>query len=159
MALKLAIDNWRWAGVPFYLRHGKALPRQATEIAVTFKEPPQGLFSQITGEPPEANVLVLRIQPDEGIELKFAAKVPGAVVQLREVQMDFLYGTSFGLQSPDAYETLLLDCMLGDSALFTRSDEVEAAWSLFTPILQGWQSNPSANLSSMPPAPGGGGGR
>ena len=133
VALKLAIDNWRWSGVPFYLRHGKALPRQATEIAVTFKEPPQGLFSEITGEPPEANVLVLRIQPDEGIELKFAAKVPGAVVQLREVQMDFLYGTSFGLQSPDAYETLLLDCMLGDSSLFTRSDEVEAAWSLLHP--------------------------
>ena len=146
VALKLWIDNWRWAGVPFYLRHGKALPRQATEIAVTFKEPPQGLFSDITGEPPEANVLVLRIQPDEGIELKFAAKVPGSIVQLREVQMDFLYGASFGVPSPDAYETLLLDCMLGDSSLFTRSDEVDAAWSLFTEILRGWKDNPPSDF-------------
>ncbi|HTE83115.1 MAG TPA: glucose-6-phosphate dehydrogenase, partial [Dehalococcoidia bacterium] len=138
VALKFFIDNWRWAGVPFYLRHGKRLPRQATEVAITFKAPPLGLFDRATGQPPESNVLVLRIQPDEGIDLKFAAKVPGQSVQLREVVMDFLYGTSFAVESPDAYETLLLDCMLGDSALFTRSDEVEAAWALFTSILEGW---------------------
>jgi glucose-6-phosphate 1-dehydrogenase len=145
VALKLVIDNWRWADVPIYLRHGKRLPRQATEVAITFKAPPLGLFSQLTGEPPESNVLVLRIQPDEGIDLKFVAKVPGQSVQLREVLMDFLYGSSFGVESPDAYETLLLDCMLGDSSLFTRSDEVEAAWALFTEILQGW-------ADSKPPA-------
>jgi glucose-6-phosphate 1-dehydrogenase len=138
-AVRLEVDNWRWAGVPFYLRHGKALPRKATEIAITFKRAPLGLFSRVTGEPPEANVLVLRIQPDEGITLKFAAKVPGPVVQLREVEMDFLYGASFAVESPDAYETLLLDCMLGDSSLFTRSDEVEAGWKLFTPILEAWK--------------------
>ncbi|MGI8552421.1 MAG: glucose-6-phosphate dehydrogenase [Dehalococcoidia bacterium] len=142
VALKLFIENWRWAGVPFYLRHGKALPRRATEIAITFKRAPQGLFSRITGEPPEANVLVLRIQPDEGIELKFAAKIPGPVVQLREVNMDFLYGASFAVESPDAYETLLLDCMLGDSSLFTRNDEVEAGWRVYTEILEGWKQTP-----------------
>jgi glucose-6-phosphate 1-dehydrogenase len=141
VALKFFIDNWRWAGVPFYLRHGKRLPRQATEIAITFKVPPFGLFSRTTGDPPEANVLVLRIQPDEGIELKFAAKVPGQSVHLREVVMDFLYGTSFAVESPDAYETLLLDCMLGESGLFTRSDEVEAAWALFSEILAGWAAS------------------
>lgn len=141
-ALRLEIDNWRWAGVPFYLRHGKALPRKATEIAITFKRAPLGLFSRITGELPESNVLVLRIQPDEGITLKFAAKVPGPVVQLREVEMDFLYGASFAVESPDAYETLLLDCMLGDSSLFTRSDEVEAGWKVFTPILEAWKEQP-----------------
>jgi glucose-6-phosphate 1-dehydrogenase len=138
VALKFFIDNWRWAGVPFYLRHGKRLPRQATEVAVTFKAPPLGLFHAATGQPPESNVLVLRIQPEEGIELKFAAKVPGPVIDLREVEMDFLYGTSFAVESPDAYETLLLDCMLGDSSLFTRSDEVEAAWEIFSGILDGW---------------------
>jgi glucose-6-phosphate 1-dehydrogenase len=146
VALKFFIENWRWAGVPFYLRHGKALPRQSTEIAVTFKAPPQGLFAGITGEPPESNVLVLRIQPDEGIALRFAAKVPGPVVQLREVEMDFLYGASFGVQSPDAYETLLLDCMLGDSSLFTRSDEVDAAWRLFSRIQEGWKDSPPTDL-------------
>jgi glucose-6-phosphate 1-dehydrogenase len=138
VALKFFVDNWRWAEVPFYLRHGKRLPRQATEIAITFKAPPLGLFKNISGQPPEANVLILRIQPDEGIDLKFAAKVPGAGVHLREVEMDFLYGTSFAAPSPDAYETLLLDCMLGDSSLFTRSDEVEAAWTVFSEILAGW---------------------
>ncbi len=142
VAFQFFIDNWRWAGVPFYLRHGKRLPRQATEIAITFKTPPLALFRQITGQPPETNVLVLRIQPDQGIDLKIAAKVPGPVVQLREVEMDFLYGAAFGVESPDAYETLLLDCMLGDSSLFTRSDEVEAAWTLFDEILAGWAQTP-----------------
>ena len=146
VALKLEIDNWRWAGVPFYLRHGKALPRKATEIAITFNRAPLGLFSRVTGEPPQSNVLVLRIQPDEGITLKFAAKVPGPVVQLRQVEMDFLYGASFAVESPDAYETLLLDCMLGDSSLFTRNDEVEAGWRLFTPILEAWREGPPPRL-------------
>jgi glucose-6-phosphate 1-dehydrogenase len=150
VALKFFVDNWRWADVPFYLRHGKRLPRQATEIAITFKTPPLGLFKQITGQPPEANVLVLRIQPDEGIDLKFAAKVPGQVVQLREVDMDFLYGTSFSVESPDAYETLMLDCMLGDSSLFTRSDEVEAAWTIFTEILEGWAQTKPPEFPNYP---------
>ena len=150
VALKFFIDNWRWAGVPFYLRSGKALARKASEIAISFKRPPLGLFSRVTGEPPEPNVLVLRIQPDEGIELKFAAKVPGPLVQLREVDMDFLYGASFAVQSPDAYETLLLDCMLGDSSLFTRSDEVEAAWRLFDEILEGWKQAPPPAFPNYP---------
>ena len=150
VALKFYIDNWRWAGVPFYLRHGKALARRSTEIAISFKQAPQGLFSDLTGSPPSPNVLVLRIQPDEGIELKFAAKVPGAVIQLRDVEMDFLYGSSFAVASPDAYETLLLDCMLGDSSLFTRSDEVEAGWKLFTEILEGWKQSPPTSFPNYP---------
>jgi len=94
VAMKIFIDNWRWAGVPFYLRHGKALPRRATEIAITFKPAPQGLFSRVTGQPPEPNVLVLRIQPDEGISLKIAAKAPGQGIDLQAVHMDFLYGAA-----------------------------------------------------------------
>jgi len=141
VAMKLFIDNWRWAGVPFYLRTGKALPKRVTEVAIQFKPAPQLLFGQAE-ESLEPNVLALQIQPDEGISLKFGSKVPGPTVQIRAVNMDFRYGTYFGVEPPEAYERLLLDCMLGDSTLFTRRDETEVAWSLITAIMQGWAMSP-----------------
>ncbi|CAA9580542.1 MAG: Glucose-6-phosphate 1-dehydrogenase [uncultured Thermomicrobiales bacterium] len=138
VALRLGIDNWRWSGVPFYLRTGKRLPRRVTEIAVEFKQVPHQMFGSIGQLDPTPNVISLRIQPDEGIALRFAAKVPGARTQLRTVRMDFLYGAAFGEAGPDAYERLLLDAMLGDPTLFTRRDEVEAAWSIVQPVLDAW---------------------
>jgi glucose-6-phosphate 1-dehydrogenase len=138
VALKLFVDNWRWAGVPFYLRTGKRMPKRVTEIAIQFKRAPHLLFSGNAAERMEPNVLALGIQPDEGIALKFAVKVPGPMMNLRSVHMGFQYGTSFNVQSPDAYERLLLDAMLGDGTLFTRRDEVEAAWDIVTQILRGW---------------------
>jgi glucose-6-phosphate 1-dehydrogenase len=139
VALELGIDNWRWAGVPFYLRTGKRLPRRVTEIAVQFKQVPHLMFQSIGDVDLTPNVITMRIQPDEGIALKFAAKVPGPAMQLRPVRMDFLYGQTFGEAGPDAYERLLLDAMLGDPTLFARRDEVETAWSLMQPILEGWE--------------------
>lgn len=139
VALKVHVDNWRWADVPFYLRHGKRLPKRETEIAVSFKRAPLALFQHLDTESMTPNVLAMRIQPDEGISLKIVAKVPGQGVQIQPVHMDFLYGSSFSKQSPDAYERLLLDVMLGDSTLFTRRDEVEAEWSIVTPVLEAWQ--------------------
>ena len=137
IAARLLIDDWRWAGVPFYLRAGKRLPKRATEIAIQFKEVPHALFKESNADP-EANLLALRIQPDEGILLRFAAKVPGLGVDVRSVNMDFTYGSAFSVDSPDAYETLILDALLGDAALFTRSDEVEKAWGIVTPIIEAW---------------------
>jgi glucose-6-phosphate 1-dehydrogenase len=137
VALRLEVQNWRWADVPFYLRTGKRLPKRATEIAVQFKRPPLMLFRGTTAEP-EPNLLALRIQPDEGILLRFAAKVPELGLDVRNVNMDFTYGTSFATEAPDAYETLILDALLGDASLFTRSDEVEAAWDIVTPIERIW---------------------
>jgi glucose-6-phosphate 1-dehydrogenase len=139
VALRICIDNWRWAGVPFYLRHGKRLAKKETEIAITFKRAPLALFHDIESDAMASNVLAMRIQPDEGISLKFAAKAPGQGFKLQPVYMDFLYGASFARQSADAYERLLLDVMLGDSTLFTRRDEVEAEWAIITPILEAWQ--------------------
>ena len=133
---KLQIDNWRWAGTPFYLRHGKRLPKRATEIAITFKRAPQMFFPG--EERLEPNVLAMRIQPDEGISLRIGAKQPGPTMQLREVDMDFFYGSSFGPNAVDqgeAYERLLLDAMLGDRTLFTRADEVEQAWDWAEDVL------------------------
>ncbi len=143
LALKLFIDNWRWAGVPFYIRSGKRLPKRVTEIAIVFRQPPLSLFPTTDGSRIEANVLSMTIQPDEGISLKFGSKVPGpqAALRIRPVEMDFRYGTSFGFAAPDAYERLLLEAMLGDSTLFTRRDEVEAAWAFITPIIEGWASS------------------
>ncbi|PSR32014.1 MAG: glucose-6-phosphate dehydrogenase [Sulfobacillus benefaciens] len=138
VAMRLLIDNWRWAGVPFYLRTGKRLAKRATEIAVQFKTAPHRFFSQTATPELEPNVLTLKIQPDEGIALRFGAKVPGPVVRIRTVNMEFLYGTSFADAAPEAYERLLLDAMIGDSTLFTRKDEVESAWTLVTSILNGW---------------------
>ena len=138
IALRLQIDNWRWNGVPFYLRTGKRLPRRVTEIAVTFKQVPHLMFQSVGQFDLTPNVISLRIQPDEGIAIRFAAKVPGAGTQLRTVRMDFLYGSSFGQAGVDAYERLLLDAMYGDPTLFTRRDEIEAAWMIVQPILDAW---------------------
>jgi glucose-6-phosphate 1-dehydrogenase len=143
VALKLLIENWRWAGVPFYLRVGKRLPKRATEVAISFKRPPLQLFRQMATEDPTPNLLVLRIQPDEGISLRFGAKVPGTRSDVRPVNMDFRYGSSFGIEPPEAYERLLLDAMLGDATLFTRWDGVEAAWELLTPVLDAWADGAS----------------
>ena len=149
VAAKLEIDNWRWGGVPFYLRTGKRLPRRVTEIAIEFNRVPHLMFqAQVDGDI-APNVLTLRIQPDEGIALRFAAKVPGATTRLRTVRMDFMYGATFGETGPDAYERLLLDAMVGDPTLFARRDEVETAWALVQPILDAW----NAPDSSVPLAP------
>ncbi|MDQ3467392.1 MAG: glucose-6-phosphate dehydrogenase, partial [Chloroflexota bacterium] len=146
VALRLGIDNWRWDGVPFYLRTGKRLPRRVTEVAIEFKRVPHLMFQSVGQFDLTPNVISLRIQPDEGIALRFAAKVPGARTQLRTVRMDFLYDASFGQTGPDAYERLLLDAMLGDPTLFTRRDEVEAAWAIVDPILDHWASGSSGTL-------------
>ena len=137
-ALKLYFDNWRWAGVPFYLRSGKHLQKQVTEIAIQFKEVPQRLFDD-SDAPLQPNVLVIRIQPNEGISLRFGAKLPGQALRIRSVNMDFRYGSSFGVKAPEAYERLLLDCMLGDSTLYARRDMVERGWEIVTPILEAWK--------------------
>ena len=137
VAARFAIDDWRWAGVPFYLRTGKRLPKRASEIAVVFRDVPHALFRGSRTDP-EPDLLALRIQPDEGILLRFGAKVPGLDVDVRAVNMDFGYGSSFSVDSPDAYETLILDALLGDQSLFTRSDEVEEAWQITGPIVDAW---------------------
>jgi glucose-6-phosphate 1-dehydrogenase len=137
-ALKLYFDNWRWAGVPFYIRSGKRLPKRVTEIAIQFKDVPHRLFTA-TDAPLEPNVLVVRIQPNEGITLRFGAKLPGQLTRIRWVNMDFRYGSSFGVQPPEAYERLLLDCMLGDSTLYARRDMTERGWEIVTPILEAWK--------------------
>lgn len=149
VALKVFIDNWRWAGVPFYLRTGKHLPKRLTEIAIQFKQPPLVIFkhSEAHGQV-EPNVLTMRVQPDEGISLKFAAKVPGTEMQIRSVNMDFYYGSSFQRAQPEAYERLILDCMVGDSTLFTRRDEVEAAWAFIQSILDEWSNEPRETIHS-----------
>ncbi len=139
VALKCFIDNWRWAGVPFYLRTGKRLPKRASEIAVTFKAVPHVLFNVDPATPLEENVLVLRIQPDEGLSLRIASKLPGSGVQIYPVKMDFSYGSTFGDQSPEAYERLMLDVMAGDSTLFMRRDAVESSWAWVMNILDAWQ--------------------
>jgi glucose-6-phosphate 1-dehydrogenase len=141
VALRFFIDNWRWAGVPFLLRTGKRMPKRASEIAIQFRQAPHMLFEPGPHTEIEPNVLAIRVQPDEGISLRFDSKVPGQTNQIRPVTMDFRYNASFGIESPEAYERLLLDAMLGDSTLFTRSDEVEASWGLITPIHQGWEEH------------------
>ena len=137
-ALKLYFDNWRWSGVPFYIRSGKRLQKHITEIAIHFKEVPHRLFND-SDSPLQPNVLVIRIQPNEGISLRFGAKLPGQAVRIRSVNMDFRYGSSFGVKPPEAYERLLLDCMLGDSTLYARRDMVERGWEIVTPILEAWK--------------------
>jgi glucose-6-phosphate 1-dehydrogenase len=141
VAIKLAIDSWRWAGVPFYLRTGKGMPTRVTEIAVQFRRAPLALFARTGASQIDPNILAIRIQPDEGILLRFGAKVPGQGLQIRSVNMDFRYGSSFAVDSPDAYETLLLDAMIGDPSLFTRDDEVERAWEILDPILRAWHED------------------
>lgn len=152
VALKLFIDNWRWAGVPFYLRSGKRMPKKVTEVAIHFKAAPHRLFAgegtntsseeNLTTTP---NVLAIRIQPDEGISLQLGSKVPGQAITIASVNMEFRYSSSFGVAAPEAYERLLLDALSGDSTLFTRGDEVEASWRFITPIHKAW-----ANLKGQP---------
>ena len=144
VAMRMLVDNWRWANVPFYLRVGKRLPKSGTEIAVQFKNAPSVLFNkELTNA--VANVLVIRIQPDEGISLRMQAKVPGAALRIEPVKMDFHYGTSFGKASPEAYERLLLDAMSGDATLFARRDEVENAWSFVDAIEAEWNRDDSGS--------------
>jgi glucose-6-phosphate 1-dehydrogenase len=138
-ALRLDVDNWRWAGVPFYLRAGKRLARKVTEIAVTLKSVPHLAFSQDGSLGVRPNQLVLTVQPNEGVSLQIGAKIPGTRMSIRPVNMEFNYGTAFLSQSPEAYERLIMDVMLGDPTLFTRNDEVEAQWAVCQPILDSWQ--------------------
>lgn len=145
LALRLFIDNWRWAGVPFYLRGGKRLPKRGTEIAIIFKDAPGVLFQQ-GGKRHDPNILAIRIQPDEGISLKINCKVPGPSSPIQPVKMDFRYGSYFGGSPPEAYERLIWDCMQGDNTLFARADEVAQSWSIYTPLLQYWASNPTTNF-------------
>jgi glucose-6-phosphate 1-dehydrogenase len=138
-ATRFMVDNWRWQGVPFYLRSGKRLPHRATEIAIQFLQPPHLMFPLAPGATIQPNVLAIRVQPNEGISLRFEVKVPGVEVRMVHVDMQFDYTDAFGASTHDAYETLLLDCMLGEATLFTRSDEVEAAWTVVDPIIQHWE--------------------
>lgn len=149
VAMEMFIDNWRWAGVPFYLRAGKRLPKRATEIAITFKSAPGFLF-QSNDKKIEQNVLVIRIQPDEGISLKMNCKVPGLNGPIEPVKMDFRYGSYFGSAPPEAYERLICDCMSGDNTLFARVDEVLASWRLLTPVLDHWQSQKPVTFPNYP---------
>ncbi len=155
-AMRISIDNWRWTGVPFYLRSGKRMERRVSEIAVQFKAPPFLLFGQKAVEEMAPSLLTLRVQPNEGISLRFQVKTPGAMheltpgLEITPVDMDFTYAEAFGNDAHPAYETLLLDCMIGDPTLFTRSDEVEMAWEIIDPVLQYWDQNPDAPLPTYP---------
>jgi glucose-6-phosphate 1-dehydrogenase len=143
VAARVHVDNWRWGGVPFYVRAGKRLSRRVTEIAIQFKKVPHGLFRAPDGGI-SPNVLTMRIQPDEGIALRFTTKEPGQATILRDVAMDFRYGSAFGSNTPEAYERLLLDAMRGEATLFTRSDEVEEQWSYMDHVLDAWRAEASA---------------
>ena len=145
VALKLLIDNWRWSGVPFYLRTGKNLPVSTSQVRVRFRPTPHVLFAAQCGPKLDPNALILRLQPDEGISLRFNGKVPGTSVAVSPVRMDFNYHTQFGAYTPEAYERLLLDAMAGDATLFIRRDEVEAAWEIVDGIRQAWGSRPLTN--------------
>ena len=148
-ALRLEIENWRWAGVPFYVRAGKRLAKRVTEISITFKQPPLSIFKDAEGKGAEgikSNVISMRIQPDEGITLRFGAKLPGPQMSISPVNMNFSYAEAFGASSANGYERLLLDAMLGDATLFAHRDGVEATWALITPILEDWAKNPIKDL-------------
>jgi glucose-6-phosphate 1-dehydrogenase len=147
-ALRLEVDNWRWAGVPFYLRAGKRLARKVTEIAITLKPVPHLPFSREGSLGVRPNQLILTVQPNEGVTLQLGAKIPGTRMVIRPVNMEFLYGTSFLSQSPEAYERLILDAMRGDATLFTRNDEVEAQWRICDPIVTAWEQP-----NGSPPTP------
>jgi glucose-6-phosphate 1-dehydrogenase len=148
-ALRLEVDNWRWAGVPIYLRTGKRLARKVTEIAVTLKPVPHLAFQAQGSVGVQPNQLILTMQPNEGVSLSLGAKIPGTRMRIRPVNMEFLYGTSFLSQSPEAYERLIMDAMRGDATLFTRNDEVEAQWRICDPILQAW-ANMDGRLPTYP---------
>src|SRR5882672_3413177 len=150
VALKLRIDNWRWADVPFYLRTGKRLAKRVTEIAIQFRRPPFQLFSKTPIKDPRANRLVIHIQPEEGISLRLGAKVPGSVMKLGLVHMDFDYARDFGTSHSTGYERLLYDCMIGDATLFQRADMVEAGWSVIQPVLDVWKALPARDFPNYP---------
>jgi glucose-6-phosphate 1-dehydrogenase len=139
VAAKLFVDNWRWADTPIYLRTGKRLARRETTIAIQFKRAPHPPFEEAMTEELEPNLLLVHVQPDEGVSLAIGAKVPGQGMRIRTVHMDFLYGGAFRMDLPDAYERLILDAMLGDQTLFTRSDEIEEQWAIVDAIVAGWQ--------------------
>ena len=141
VALRLFVDSWRWAGVPFYVRTGKRLPKRTTEIAIQFRKPPLHIFRRVSPTNIASNLLIVNIQPDEGISVRFEAKLPGSRMQLAPVMMNFRYGSAFGTPVPEAYETLLLDAMLGDATLFARHDFVEASWGLITPVHEAWNAS------------------
>jgi glucose-6-phosphate 1-dehydrogenase len=152
-ALRLEIENWRWAGVPFYIRAGKRMAKRVTEITIQFKQPPLLLFKGHEGKGAEGikpNVISMRIQPDEGIALRFAAKVPGPNMSMSSVNMNFSYAEAFGASSANGYERLLLDAMLGDGTLFAHRDGVEATWSLMTPLLEAWAKTPVKDFPNYP---------
>jgi glucose-6-phosphate 1-dehydrogenase len=146
VALRLQLDSWRWAGVPFYLRTGKRLPKRTTEIAIQFRRPPLHIFKRISPTVIASNLLIVNVQPDEGISVRFEAKLPGSRMQLAPVMMNFRYGSAFGTPVPEAYETLLLDAMLGDPTLFARHDFVEASWGLITPIHEAWRASGATEI-------------
>jgi len=158
VAAKLFIDNWRWQGVPFYCRTGKRLSHKDTEIVINFKKVPHSLFASVGFEDLPSNTLILQIQPEEGISLRFQAKRPGAKISMSTLNMNFSYQSIFGVRMPEAYQRLLQDCMVGDQTLFTRYDAVEVAWGLLTPLLQHWESEGiipygySAGADSFPEA-------
>jgi glucose-6-phosphate 1-dehydrogenase len=146
-ALRIAIDNWRWADVPFYVRSGKRLAKRVSEIVIQFRRVPHIVFRKAEAGAIRPSVMSVRIQPNEGISVKFNAKYPGTGIQIRPVKMDFRYSESFGVDAPSAYETLLLDCMLGDQTLFNREDAVEMAWELLTPLLERWKQDGAKGLA------------
>jgi glucose-6-phosphate 1-dehydrogenase len=146
VALRIGCENWRWAGVPFYIRAAKRMPKRITEIIIEFKHIPQNLLASIAPKGVEPNRLSIFIQPNEGISMRLGAKPPGQRTRVVPVDLDFTYGHSFGQRIHDAYERLLMDAMMGDASLFTRDDEVEAEWSFITPILQGWASSPATTM-------------
>lgn len=149
-AIRFMIDNWRWQDVPFYLRSGKRMPRRTSEIAIQFRRPPHLMFPLPEGEVIEPNTLAIRVQPHEGISLRFEVKQPGVDVKLASVDMDFSYAEAFGGLEHEAYETLLIDCMMGEATLFTRSDEVEAAWGVVDPIIDYWANKRPDHFPNYP---------
>lgn len=150
VALKLKIDNWRWGDVPFYLRTGKRLAKRVTEIAISFRRTPFMLFRKTPIKDPRTNQLVIHIQPDEGISLRFGAKIPGSIMKLGLVNMDFDYARDFGTSHSTGYERLLYDCMVGDATLFQRADMVEAGWSVIQPLLDVWKALPARGFPNYP---------
>jgi glucose-6-phosphate 1-dehydrogenase len=150
VGLRLFINNWRWAGVPFYLRTGKRMARKLTEIAVTLRPVPHIAFQGPDSDGVQPNQIILTLQPDEAVSVSLGAKVPGTKMQIRPVNMEFHYGTSFLSESPEAYERLILDVMRGDATLFTRNDEVEALWRIIDPILAAWERDTESPVAQYP---------
>ena len=149
-AMRLSINNWRWQGVPFYLRSGKRLARRVSEIAILFKRPPGTLFAQGERFDLASNTLSFQIQPDEGLSLILNAKIPGLETRTQPVKMSFHYRTTFGSNTPEAYERLVLDAMIGDGTLFIRGDEAETSWKLYTPVLDHWKAEGRNGMDSYP---------